>query len=76
MTKPVFRVSWLYSHRKWLEPRDFVFMKQRDCTIYVVKINALLKCAFVFTYIMQKAGFLMMRLKSKNESTLATDHAD
>ena len=33
----------LYSHR-WLETRNFVFRKYRDCTIYEAKTKALISC--------------------------------
>ena len=35
----------LYSHRRRLEARNFVFGKKRDCTIRVVKTKALISCA-------------------------------
>ena len=46
----------LYRHRRWLEARNFVFGKKRDCTIRVAKIKALISfavtakliCVFVF----------------------------
>ena len=67
MRKPVFGVSdqvtgptqtGLYSHRRWLETRNFVFRKKRDCTIRVAKTKALISfavtakliCVFVFAY--------------------------
>ena len=48
----------LYSHRRWLETRNFVFRKERDCTIRVAKTKALISfavtakliCVFVFAY--------------------------
>ena len=35
----------LYSHRRWLETRNFGFGKQRDCTIRVAKTKALISFA-------------------------------
>ena len=29
--------TWLYSHRRLLEAKNFGFRKKRDCTIYVAK---------------------------------------
>ena len=48
----------LYSHRRWLEARNFVLRKQSDCTIRVAKTKALISfavtakliCVFVFAY--------------------------
>ena len=48
----------LYSHRKWLEAWNFVFRKERDCTVRVAKMKALISfavtakliCVFVFAY--------------------------
>ena len=48
----------LYSHRRWLKARNFVFMKYRDCTSYVAKTKALISfavtakliCVLVFAY--------------------------
>ena len=48
----------LYSQRRWLEACDFVFRKNRDCTICVAKtktlisfaVTAKLICVFVFAY--------------------------
>ena len=63
--KPVFGVSDQVRHKpgctgdtRWLEARNFVFRKKRDCTIYVAKTKALISCAvtaqlicaFVFVY--------------------------
>ena len=48
----------LYNHTRWLEAGNFVFRKKRDCTIYVVKIKALISlvyakliCVFIFAYV-------------------------
>ena len=46
----------LYNHTRWLDALNFVFRKQRDCTIYVAKTKALISfavtakliCVFVF----------------------------
>ena len=48
----------LYNHIRWLEARNFVFRKLRDCTTYVAKTKALISfvvtvkliCVFVFAY--------------------------
>ena len=48
----------LYSYRRWLEARNFVFRKWRDCTISVAKTKSLISfavtvkliCVFVFAY--------------------------
>ena len=48
----------LYSYRRWLEGSNFVYRKQRDCTICVAKTKALISfaatakliCVFVFAY--------------------------
>ena len=58
----------LYSHRRWLKARNFVFTKYRDCTSYVAKTKALISFAVTAKLIcalfshMQKAGFLTTRL--------------
>ena len=51
-------LAWLYYLRIWLEARKFGFRKLSDCTIFVVKIKALISImvtgklimAFVFAY--------------------------
>ena len=48
----------LYSHRRWLEARNFGLRKKRDCTIRVAKTKVLIRfavtakliCVFVFAY--------------------------
>ena len=58
----------LYSHRGWLEARNFGFRKKRDCTIRVAKTKALISfevtakliCVFVFAY--AKSRFSTTRL--------------
>ena len=48
----------LYSHRRWLEARNFGFRLKRDCTIRIAKTKALISfavtakliCVFVFAY--------------------------
>ena len=55
MRKPVFGVrpgqtqTGLYNNRRWIEARNFVYRKKRDCTIFVAKTKALI-CVFVFAY--------------------------
>ena len=39
----------LYTHVRWLDAQNFGLKMKRDCTIYVVKTEALI-CAFVFAY--------------------------
>ena len=36
----------LHSHSRWLEASNFGFRKKRDCSIYIVRTEALISCAF------------------------------
>ena len=54
--RPGLTQTRLYSHRRWLEAGNFLFRKQRNCTIHVAKTKALISfavtakliCTFVF----------------------------
>ena len=47
--QPGMTKTGLYSHRRWLEACNFVFRKERDCTIRI-RGNRKVICDFVFAY--------------------------
>ena len=46
----------LHSLMRWLEACNFEFRKVSDCSIYVGKTKALIRCALLFSHL-QKSGF-------------------